>query len=277
MIQLSLIQTSQNRKKELARFIKSLNEQVGVDFSQIQLIFIDQEDSKDIFGQLNNKFSFQYIKYHNCSLSHARNIGLNYVRGKYIAFPDDDCWYEPATLSFVFKAFQEGLDGIIGRGINKEGLASSTFGGKSQFITKYEHCGAISYSIFLRFNSKLKFDENLGVGSSLGLSSGEETDYLINFMNAFANPKVYYDMNLIIHHPIGKSDYFANDVKKTYFYSRGFGYLLKKHHYPIQKIVKAFVRPFGGILIYGLCGQFHKSYRSFSILKGRIEGFFIHV
>lgn len=43
---LSLVQTSQNRRQELIRFINSLNNQIGIDFSQIQLIFIDQGNNK---------------------------------------------------------------------------------------------------------------------------------------------------------------------------------------------------------------------------------------
>ena len=48
---LSLVQTSQNRRQELIRFINSLNKQIGIDFSQIQLIFIDQGDNLDLFGK----------------------------------------------------------------------------------------------------------------------------------------------------------------------------------------------------------------------------------
>ena len=50
---LTLIQTSQNRKRELARFVEALNQQEDVDFSQLQLIFVDQEDNKSAFEQLN--------------------------------------------------------------------------------------------------------------------------------------------------------------------------------------------------------------------------------
>ena len=62
-MKLSLIQTSQNRKDELERFVKFLNNQVGVDFNEIQLIFVDQEDNKQVFNGLDERIEFVYIKY----------------------------------------------------------------------------------------------------------------------------------------------------------------------------------------------------------------------
>ena len=52
---LSLVQTSQNRRKELKRFLTSLNAQKGIDFKSIQLIFVDQGDNLDVFEEINVK------------------------------------------------------------------------------------------------------------------------------------------------------------------------------------------------------------------------------
>lgn len=84
---LSLIQTSFNRIFELYRFVESLNAQENIDFSKIQLIFVDQGDCKEAFKNLNPQIDFVYIKYKPSSLSHARNIGLKY--GKYVFFISD--------------------------------------------------------------------------------------------------------------------------------------------------------------------------------------------
>lgn len=54
---LSLVQTSQNRRQELIRFINSLNNQIGIDFSQIQLIFIDQGNNKIVLISLIPKLN----------------------------------------------------------------------------------------------------------------------------------------------------------------------------------------------------------------------------
>ena len=68
---ISLVQTSQNRVKELLRYVESLNAQENIDFSKIQLIFVDQGDCKESFKNLNPQIHFVYRKYKPSSLSHA--------------------------------------------------------------------------------------------------------------------------------------------------------------------------------------------------------------
>ena len=106
-ITLSLVQTSQDRCLELKRFVDSFNRQTNIDFKEIQLIFYDQGDNREIFDSLNQQVKFDYIKGNRCSLSKARNLCLPYVKGKFIAFPDDDCWYEPDTLSEALKILKK--------------------------------------------------------------------------------------------------------------------------------------------------------------------------
>lgn len=270
---LSLIQTSQNRKDELARFVVSLNAQEGIDLSKIQLIFIDQEDNQEVFSELSPDIDFTYIPYKHCSLSHARNIGLPYVKGKYVGFPDDDCWYEPETLMNVLLNFSKGFSGVIARSTDENGVTTNKSSKKSQFISKYDHCGAISYTIFLKYITKFFFDENIGVGSSYKLSSGEETDFLIRFIEK-SGLNIWYDRNIIIHHPRSKSGNFKNIEIKQYEYARGWGYLMRKHHYPLYIICKSFVRPIGGILFSFIKNDHKGLLHSYYILKGRLEGFF---
>ena len=53
-------------------------------------------------------------------VSNGKNAGLKEIRGRYVAFPDDDCFYEKDTLERVFKFFQEteGRQGLFGRGLD---------------------------------------------------------------------------------------------------------------------------------------------------------------
>lgn len=143
---------------------------------------------------------------------------------------------------------------------------------KSQYLKKYEHCGAISYTLFLKFYNDLKFDENIGVGSNFGLLSGEETDYLIKVISK-NNDNIYYDKNIKVYHPRSKFEYFESEIMKMYYYSRGYGYIMRKHNYPLILKIKAFIRPLGGVLWFCILFKPNLAKRSLGILKGRLEGF----
>lgn len=272
MYLLSLVITTQNRKKELLRFLDSLDKQQGVAFNNIQIIFIDQGNNEDVIYYANRKYHIEYIPYCQCALSQARNVALNYVKGKYVAFPDDDCWYTPLTLSCVFERFNQGFDGVVAFGCDEDGKQTNKFPSKSCLLSKYKHCGAISYTLFLKFDSSILFDENIGVGSKYNLSSGEETDYLVNYFNK-EERKVLFDKDIVVHHPNGKADYFGSQIEKSYYYARGDGYILKKHHFPCVYKLKCFVRPICGIILNLIIFRTKRAERSFFILKGRIEGY----
>jgi len=269
---ITLVQTSQNRQSELMRFINSLNSQIGIDFNEVQLIFVDQESNREVFDELRKEIVFTYVPSSHCSLSYARNIALPYVKGEYIAFPDDDCWYETDTLKKVLLHFRKGINGVIARGCDEYGDNTNNFKAKSRYLSLYNHCGAISYCIFLKFNPFLKFDENLGVGSSSGLLSGEESDYLFHYLQTDTN--VYYDVDIIVRHPKNRADYFKNSRHKAFCYARGYGHILKKNHYPFFQVLAAFLRPVAGIVVYGLTFQPDRAMNSYNLLKGRLQGYF---
>lgn len=273
---ISIITTSINRKKELIRFCNSLNDQHGIKLEDVQLIFVDQGNNKDVLKILNRKISVTYIEHSPCSLSKARNVAIPFVKNEIVAFGDDDCWYDKNCLNFVFnKILVEGFDGVVGQSLNEFGRNNVPSPRKQVKLSVYVHPGAISYTIFLRFDSSLRFDENIGVGSPYGLSSGEETDYLIQYIRKHNN--VCYFPILKIYHPEKLTSYFDNFFQKNYQYSKGYGYLLKKQNYPLKLKFRSFIRPLGGILIYLLKGNALYAKRSFYIFKGRLIGYFSNI
>lgn len=270
---IALIQTTRDRTIELKAFIKSLNSQKNINFSDLQYVFIDQGDNKSVFNDLNPEIEFIYIKSEPCSLSCARNIGIKNCNAKYISFPDDDCWYAMDTLSKVLNRLeQKNFNGIIIKATNEEDIPIGKFPAQSQEISLYNHCGACSITIFFQFIKDLLFDENLGVGSPYKFLAGEESDYIINFMRR-TNGKVYYDSNICIHHPIGKPNAFTDYHLKKYYYGRGIGYLYRKQNYPISIIFKNFTKPLIGSFIYLMIGNIQKSKQSFYFAKGKIKGY----
>lgn len=273
-ITLSLVQTSQDRGLELKRFVDSFNRQTNIDFKEIQLIFYDQGDNREIFDSLNQQVKFDYIKGNRCSLSKARNLCLPYVKGKFIAFPDDDCWYEPDTLSEALKILKKGeYDGVTGKGMNENGVLTSIFPDKSATLTRERRCGAISYTLFFKFCADVKFDERIGVGSPYNIGAGEETDYLLTLMEQY-HYKIWYDEKLIIHHPVfnPSSDETAL-LNKQYSYSRGAGFLMQKHQFSLKYKIRMFVRPIIGMMVYFIKGDRFNCKKSIRNVKGRWEGY----
>lgn len=268
----SLILTSIDRKQELLRFIRSINEQNKFDLSNLQLIFVDQGENKSVFDYLNKKVEFVYIKHYKCSLSEARNIALPYVKNKIICFGDDDAWYDTETFSKLDKEFTNEIDGIIIIAKNEEGVTINTFPKKRRWLTYTNHCGALSISMFLRYDNKISFDENIGVGSPYRLLSGEETDYLLNYMEQHQDFRILYSPDIMVRHPLGKKQNFDSYLQKNYYYARGAGYVLRKHPFPLDYKIKAILRPFCGMLLY-LFVNHYKCRKSYYLLKGRLEGY----
>lgn len=272
---LSLVQTSRDRTFELKRFLDSLNAQVGIVFKDIQLIFIDQGDNREIFREINSEIDFEYIKTTPCSLSKARNIGLKHVKGDYVGFPDDDCWYEPDTLKKALAVLEDGkYQGVTGKGTNENGVLTSSFPERSAELTTTKRCAAISYTLFFKYQDGVQFDENMGVGSTYNIGSGEETDYLLTLMEDYGY-KVYYDSQLSIHHPT-TTDVLDEKkaLQKAYSYARGAGYLMQKHKFPVSYKLRYFGRPFIGIFVNAITLKKYQYLKSWYNLKGRVEGRF---
>ena len=269
---LSILVTSQTRQKDLSRFFESINNQRKIDFSNLQIVFVDQGANYDCFNILNPSINKVYIKYHSCGLSEARNQGLTYVTGDYIAFGDDDSWYDNETLVNIQRCIEHyNLDGLGTRICNENDIPYSRYPSVKRLITFTEHCGISSASMFLRFDKMIHFDENIGVGSMYGLSSGEETDYLWTFMEKYPTSKIEYHPEIIVRHPVVQSQNFKNYFDKCYFYSKGFGYVMQKHNLSLSFKFKKLFHPFCGMIIYSFFNSF-KCKKCFYTLKGRIVG-----
>lgn len=272
---ISIITTSIDRKQELLRFCNSINKQKSISLSNIQFIFVDQGENYNIISELDSNIDVTYLSHKQCSLSEARNYALPYVKNKIVAFGDDDCWYEDSCLANVFQILAQGYDGVIGQSINEKGNNNVPTPKCQIKFGVYNHPGAISYTIFLKYDNSIRFDENIGVGSPYGLASGEETDYLIEFIRKHEN--VIFSPSIKVFHPEKLSSYFENFYQKNFQYSRGTGYLLKKQKYPVRIKLKYFIRPFGGIIIHLIKGNVVYAKRSCCILFGRIVGYFTRI
>jgi glycosyltransferase involved in cell wall biosynthesis len=246
----SLIMATVGRTQELEHFLNSLIKQTGISF---ELIVVDQNPDDRLVPILERyQHSFPITRVHSeKGLSKARNIGLKYTKGDIVAFPDDDCEYPTDTLRYVKEKFErdETLDGLTGRSVTAEGLASiGRFSITSREINKATvWLQGISFTIFLRAKSvhTLSFDETLGVGAKWG--SGEETDFLLQTLAQGA--KIVYDPNLKIIHPPPPTVYTPQLIQKEYAYGLGMGRVLQKHKYSFWFKANLLFRPLAGVLV----------------------------
>jgi glycosyltransferase involved in cell wall biosynthesis len=275
-LKFSLVLGTVGRTEELARFLQHLDQQTHRNF---ELIIVDQnpEGTLDpLIRQYRERFPLLHLRSEH-GLSRARNVGLQRFSGDVVAFPDDDCWYDPDTLGKIAPAFLENpkCDGLTGRAVdNSRPGAYGWFPRKSGWVDKRNVWRrGISYAIFLRatvIRAVGPFDESLGPGSQNGKLSGDETDYLIRAIGSGFS--IYYRADLRFFHLDLVSRYDTTAIKKSYGYSVGFGHVLRKHNYPVSFVCYQWLRALGGAVVSLLTFNFPKSRFHFAVLKGRVLG-----
>jgi glycosyltransferase involved in cell wall biosynthesis len=273
-VKFSLILATVGRTAEVENFLANLDNQL---YRHFEVIVVDQNEDdrlEPILRSYRASFPITYARSAR-GLSCARNIGLRYVSGNVIAFPDDDCWYDPDTLSNVASLFLDhpDWDGIAGR--------CKTPADSFHFLDRKSGCvdkfnvwrRAVSITIFLRdFVVKQvgMFDERLGIGADSGFCSGEETDYLLRALEK--NYRIYYQPHLVVNHVDVIRMYDDKLAQKGYSYGRGMGYILRKHRYPLWYVGNVFSRALGGVFVAMLTFDTAKAKFYCSLLRGRLSG-----
>lgn len=230
-MKISLVLATVGRYSELKRFLDSL---VSQKVRGVELIIVDQssdEERERIKGLAQSYSSDVDVRYFHSiekGLSKARNIGLVYVSGDIVGFPDDDCWYPQAFLTTVFRVFDEHPNaaylcgqytepGVINKYFPQEmrslsGFADSRFGSSVSLFVNLKR---------LR-NIRLKFDESLGAGAKY--PAGEETDLMSSMI--LAGNMGIYDPDVCAFHMIERGVRSASVLRLR---SRAYGYWLGKH------------------------------------------------
>jgi glycosyltransferase involved in cell wall biosynthesis len=228
----SLILPTIGRKSELLNFINSLILSAEEINNNVELIIIDQNkksyDLEREIKKINCNFDIVYIHSDKKGLSYNRNVGLRVSKGKYIAFPDDDCLYYPETLKQALDMFlkKPKLDFVLGQIIdNKTGMKIIKNWPDSPCIINQFNYYFLSSSItiFSKFKEGDLFDENLGVGAQYG--SCEDPDYIYSYLK---NKRLgLYTPNLSVWHPV--PDMKSIPLQKVNSYASGFGFFIRKN------------------------------------------------
>ena len=241
MPRFSLIVATLDRTEEFSLLLQSLARQEMCDF---ELIVVDQNTDDRLSPYIEewlsanalhesdstNSISVKHLR-SEAGVSRARNLGLEHSRGEIVAFPDDDCWYQPDTLRNVHEWFEQHPDyGVFSIGCRDEqGRVSSNRLGTQACdlnrITAFRATGACCY--FVRRPSEsvpFLFDESLGPGAGTPFGAGEDTDLVLTLMSHGIRARFY--PLIYVGHPL-RDGYVSPD--RAAKYGGGWGRVLAKH------------------------------------------------
>lgn len=231
----SLILCTLGNFTDIKKFISSITQ---YDKKFIELIVVDQNkiSISNFFDEVRNKgIDVKYFHVNFKGLSRARNFGLNYATGDYVAFPDDDCCYSNDLLLNVAERFNHEVDFLSVNTIDEKDSAKSLVHLPDvKGDISYKERKAVSFTLFFTqkaINLTGLFDENMGVGSGTKYGAGEESDYIVRSL--YLGLKGVYFPELFVFHPAKESTgIFSEELKRRMIsYGGGYGYFLRKNFF----------------------------------------------
>ncbi|MGC8559499.1 MAG: glycosyltransferase family 2 protein [Phycisphaerae bacterium] len=275
-MQFSLIVATINRVDTLDRLLESLDGQIYTDF---EVIIADQNSDQRVMPLVERYAGGLHLRHCRVrpGLSAARNEALAMAKGAVVAFPDDDCWYLPETLSRIDALMQDHAD--------VEGLSVACCDGDGRpsvqnwprepvrITPRNVWRRAVSIGLFIRreeVRSVGGFDESLGAGSGSPWGSGEETDLVLRLLSAGVD--LDYLPELLVGHANPTDDFDAAAGARALAYGRGLGRVLAKHRRPLDEKALVLLRPACGAVLAGLKGQWGRSRYYRMSFRGRWQG-----
>ena len=246
----SLIAVTTNRLHLADRLFASLVVQTHKNF---EVIFVHGKDCAAEAQALASSYAAKLdiktvISADNC-LSRSRNLALPLINGDIVAFPDDDCVYEPNTLLHCVGAFASlpQVHALTARVLDLD----ETVAPPATAVQELNRMSVFRHSIsFAQFHKREcvqavgGFDEDLGVGCATLYQSGEDTDYMLRALKSgFC---LAYAPSIIVRHPtVNLRDPALPEKVKAY--ARGRMRLLRKHDMPTWFIIANIVYPLARI------------------------------
>ena len=241
----SLVVATFGRSSELRPLVASLLAQTDTGF---ELIVVDQNADDRVAAQLQPLrqagVAVQHLRQGVANASAARNRGLQAARGRWVAFPDDDCWYEPDTLARAAQrlAGDDQPDAVVGCWVEIQ-MPAPHF--DLQAWRRFRGGPACMIAQFMRTDAVRAwggFDEAIAPGCWYG--GGEETDLLLRALHQGA--RWVAEPAVRVHHAFGGPPLgWRTQLSR----SRGTGALYAKHRLPSWVVLRGLVAPLAQVLL----------------------------
>lgn len=167
--------------KRVENTIKSLKNN---SYSEYEVILVDNNSTDSSIKEIAEKHEIKYILAKQPSSYIARNKGAELAQGDILVFLDSDCVVADNFLQNIFKAFEENIDGLMGKinGINKnktaemeqrfyEEITADFLNNEQKRLTRIDTRNfAIKKQVFEKlkgFNTELKFGGDMEFGARL--------------------------------------------------------------------------------------------------------------
>lgn len=275
MTGISLVMATIGRVDDVRRFIECLNAQTSRDF---ELIVVDQNQDDRLLPVLEEVpqmgIALRHIRQTEPNQCLARNTGLANASMNVVAFPDDDCWYEPETLELVLRrmSLPDAPSGVVIRWREQDPVGRPAYTLDIIKWRSFREAGASMITQFYRtelLRSIGGFDTALGLHSWFG--GGEDTDLMFRVLAARSS--VAYMPQAVVHHAFSPRLRISNwraACRRARSRGRGTGALYVKHGLSFYVIVRGCTAPI--ILPLLRMEGFKALAQGFAIVFGRIEG-----
>lgn len=273
-LRFDLVTATVDRTEPLEALLGSLERQTATAF---RLVVVDQNPDDRVGALLHAHPRLDVLHLRSQrGLSRARNAALPHLDADLVAFPDDDCVYEPELLAHVAERFASDarLDGLTGRAVDPDGSADPSWRNDTAVLDPSNVWNrVISFTIFLRravVEGVGPFEERLGLGSGTPWSSGEELDYVLRAIRSGA--RVVFDPAVTVTH--ARKRYTASELRAVGRRDgASVGWLLRRHGYGARTTARMLVRPVGGIGASLVRGDLTRASFHAATLGGRLRGY----
>lgn len=272
----SLILATVGRTDELKRLFDSFAAQT---YGSFEVIVVDQNLDDRLIPHLERARSLgvrvRHLRHYPANLAAARNAGIEAARGRWVGFPDDDCWYDPRVLERIANRFlrADKPGGVLVRWVEQDEQPATAADLSWERSRAFRDIAVSSITLFCSralFSEIGGFDSRLGVGQWFG--AGEETDLALRALRA--GTLIAYEPAGEVHHAVNASIPYADEKTclATRHRARGTGALYAKHGLPAWVILRGLAAP---ILRPLLKGEFGAGLSlGYATLRGRLDGFF---